>query len=72
MNLPAKIYTEKDLERARTTSKVVGWLQGAGVVIGGAIVLNVLGWIPTVVVVGGVAYVGYRLMRGPKKEDEVL
>ena len=62
MNLPAKIYTEKDLARAKQTSKLIGWAQGAGVVIGGGIVLNLLGWIPTLLVVGGVGYVGYRLL----------
>lgn len=70
MNLPAKIYTEKDLASAKRTSKVIGWIQGAGIVVGGTIVLNMLGWIPTVLVVGGVAYVGYRLLsRGSDDSD---
>lgn len=62
MNLPAKIYTETELARAKKTSKVIGWFQGAGAVVGGAIVLNLLGWIPTVLVIGGVGYVGYKLL----------
>ncbi len=71
MNLPAKIYTEKDLASAKQKSKVIGWLQGAGVVVGGTIVLNMLsGWIPIVLVIGGVAYVGYRLLtRGSDDSD---
>lgn len=70
MNLPVKIYTENELARAKKTSKMVGWAQGAGVVIAGAMVLNLLGWIPTVVVVGGVAYVGYKLLSGGSDDDE--
>jgi hypothetical protein len=62
VNLPTKIYTETELARAKKTSKVIGWIQGAGVVIGGTIVLNLLGWIPTVLVIGGVGYVGYKLL----------
>lgn len=71
MNLPTKIYTEKEVERAKRSSKIVGWIQGAGVVLGGAIVWNMLGWIPTVLVVGAVGYVGYKLLsRSPDKPAE--
>lgn len=28
MNLPEKIYTEKDVARAKDRAQVVGWLQG--------------------------------------------
>ncbi|MFT5434424.1 MAG: hypothetical protein ACI9OJ_005137 [Myxococcota bacterium] len=62
MNLPAKIYTETELTRAKKTSKIVGWVQGAGVVIGGAIIWNMFSWIPAVLVIGGVGYVGYKLL----------
>ena len=68
MNLPEKIYTEKDLVRAKKNSKVVGWIQGAGVVIVASMVLNLLGWIPTVAVVGGLGYVAYRLLFRSEKE----
>ena len=71
MNLPEKIYTEKDIKRAKTTGKVVGWLQGGGIVLGGAILWNLLGWIPIVIGVVAVAWVLYKLMsRGSSKEDE--
>ncbi len=70
MNLPAKIYSEKDLARAKRTSKLVGWAQGAGVVIVGGIVLNMLGWIPTLLVIGGVGYVGYRLLSSGSADSD--
>lgn len=69
MTLPTKIYTEKDVERARSRGKLVGWLQGAGLVIVAGMVLNLLGWIPTVVVVGAVGYLAYRLLAGGSDDE---
>ena len=68
-NLPEKIYTEADVERAKTTAQVVGWAQGAGVVIGGAILWNLLGWIPVVLGVGAVGWIGWKIF-GSKSTDE--
>ena len=68
MNLPERIYTEKELARAKTSGKVVGWMQGAGVVLGGAILLNLLGWIPVVVGLAAVAWVLYKMLSGPRGE----
>jgi len=70
MNLPEKVYTQKELARAKTTSKVVGWLQGGGVVLGGAILWNILGWIPVAVGVAAVGWVLYKLMSKPKAQEE--
>ena len=70
MNLPAKIYTKADLERARAKGKTVGWIQGAAVVVGAAFVWNLLGWIPTLLVTGAVVYVLYRLLAKPSGKPE--
>ena len=70
MNLPAKIYTENDLTKAKSRGKIVGWIQGAGAVIVAGMVLNLLGWIPTIVVVGGVGYLAYKLLSRSSKEEE--
>ena len=67
-NLPDKIYTEAQVERARNTAQLVGWLQGAGVVIGGAVLWNLMGWIPMLIGVGAVMWVLYKLF-GPKAGD---
>ena len=68
MNLPEKIYTDQDLARARKKGKVIGWLQGGAIVVGAAFVWNLVGWIPTVIVVGGVGYLGYKLLSKPSKK----
>ena len=68
MNLPEKIYTERDIARVKSSAKMVGWAQGAAVVLGGAILLNLLGWIPVVLGVGAAGYVLYKVI-GPKEKD---
>lgn len=69
MNLPEKVYTEKELTRAKTTSKLVGWMQGAGVVFGGAVLLNLLGWVPVLIGLVAVGWVLYKMVSRPKGED---
>jgi len=68
-NLPQKIYSEAELTRAKRSAKLVGWLQGGGVVIGAAVLWNLLGWIPVLI---GLAAVGWVLIKlfGGKSEDE--
>ncbi len=70
MNLPQKIYTEKELTRAKTKAKLGGWLQGGGVVLGGAILWNLIGWIPVVIGVGAVGYGLVKFMGRGKDEGE--
>jgi len=41
----------------------VGWAQGAGAVVVLGLVFSVVGWIPTILVVGGVAYLLYKALR---------
>ena len=66
MNLPEKTYTETDLTRAKDKAQVVGWLQGAGVVVGAAILWNLLGWIPVLIAVIAVGWVLVKLLSRPK------
>jgi len=68
MNLPVK-YTEQDIEKAKRNSRYLGWVQGGGAVILGGMVLNLLGWIPTLLVVGGVGYLGYKILSSSDDES---
>ena len=70
MNLPEKIYTETDVTKARSRGKAVGWIQGGGVVLGGAIVWNLLGWIPVLIGIVAVGWVILKLMGRGKKDEE--
>jgi len=70
VNLPDKIYTKKEVERAKDTAQVVGWLQGAGVVVGGLVLWNLLGWIPLLIVVVAVGWLMVKLLGGGRHKDE--
>lgn len=70
MNLPEKIYTEADLQKAKSSGKRVGWVQGAGIVVGGAVLWNLLGWIPIVIGLAAVGWVLYRLLGGSDESQE--
>jgi hypothetical protein len=61
MGLPEKIHTEDELEIARTKGQVIGWIQGAAVIVLGGLVLNMIGWIPALAVVGVVGFIAYKL-----------
>lgn len=69
-NLPEKTYTRKELERAKDTAQIVGLLQGAGVVVGGAILWNMLGWIPVLIAIVAVGWVMVKLFGGRKGKEE--
>ncbi|MCH7857998.1 MAG: hypothetical protein IIB37_14705 [Gemmatimonadetes bacterium] len=71
-NLPERTYTEKQLTRVKATSRVIGWLQGGAVVLGGAILWRFLGWIPVIIGVVVVGWVLTKLLSRSKnqKEDE--
>lgn len=68
MGLPEKYYTDSDLKRAETKGKVIGWLQGGSVVVIGGMVLNVVGWIPALAIVGVIGYVAYKVLSKPSAD----
>lgn len=65
-----ELYTDRDLTRARRRGKVVGWLQGGTAVLLFGIGYSLIGWIPTLLVLGLVGFVAYKLVRGSKGGDE--
>jgi len=71
MNLPAKRYSEEQLERAKSTQRVIGWIQGSGAVLAGAILWKFLGWIPVALVVLAVGWVMVKLLSGDGEEETV-
>jgi hypothetical protein len=64
------LYTDRDLTRARRRGKVVGWLQGGTAVLLFGIGYSLIGWIPTLLVLGLVGFVVYKLVRGSKGGGE--
>ena len=66
MDLPERIYSERDVENARTKGQMVGWFQGGAVVVAGLFLLNFVGWIPGLLVVGVVGYFIYKWLTKTK------
>ena len=62
------IYTRKDVDKARTKGELVGWVKGTAVGVVGMLLLGVVGWIPTLAVMGVGGFVLYKLFSGPKKD----
>ena len=69
MNLPEKLYTKKDVDNAGTKGRVVGWLQGAAVGVGGFLLMGFVGWIPIILVLGLVGYLGFKLLFGRSSKE---
>lgn len=65
-----ELYTDRDLTRARRRGKMVGWLQGGVAVLLFGIGYSLIGWIPTILILGLVAFAVYKLVRGSDVEDE--
>ena len=63
-----ELYTKSDLEKARTKGQLVGWVQGGPVVLAGALLLSVVGWIPTLLVLGAGGFLLYKLTSSPKRD----
>jgi hypothetical protein len=62
------VYTQRDLENARTKGQLIGWVQGAGAVVVLGLALKLLGWIPLVAVVGVGGYLVYRALAGGRSK----
>jgi hypothetical protein len=68
-NTLQELYTQKDLENARTKGQLVGWVQGAAIGVGGVLLLGVIGWIPTLVVLGVGGFLLYKVFSGSSKKE---
>jgi len=61
------LYTQRDVDRARTKGELVGWVKGTVLGVAGVLLLGVIGWIPTLAVLGIGGFVLYKVFSGPKK-----
>jgi hypothetical protein len=69
-DLVPELYTERELTKSRKRNRWLGRVEGAGALIAAGMVWNLLGWIPTVLVVAVVGYVVWKLVAKQKSEDE--
>ena len=54
------IYTREQLENARTKGQLIGWVQGAASIGALILLLNLLGWIPLLIVASLLGFGGYK------------
>ena len=64
------LYTQKDVERARTKGELVGLVKGVAVGVGGFLLLGIIGWIPTLAVLGVGGFVLWKWFSGPSKSSD--
>ncbi len=64
------IFTRQQLKSARVKGQVKGWIQGAASTFLLVFLLKVLGWIPAVLVLGGIAFLGYKIFRAGKSSTD--
>jgi hypothetical protein len=65
--VPDKTYTHLDVQNARTKGQLIGWLQGGAVVFAGLFVLKLVGWLPTLLVLGLAGFLAFKVFFGRKK-----
>jgi hypothetical protein len=63
------VYSRQDVDKAHLKGQLVGWLQGAAVGVAGMVLLGVIGWIPTLAVMGVGGFALYKLFSGLSKKD---
>ena len=59
-------YTETDLQNARTKGQLVGWVQGGLGTLGALVVLQFVGWIPTLVVLAVIGFLAVKVLASRK------
>ncbi|HEV8266412.1 MAG TPA: hypothetical protein VGQ06_15795 [Gemmatimonadales bacterium] len=62
-----ELYNQNDVDNARTKGQLIGWVQGAGAAVAGMLLLGVVGWIPTIAIVGVGGFAAYKLLSGLSK-----
>ncbi len=63
------LYTKKDVDNARTKGELIGWLKGGAVGVTGVFLLGVIGWLPTLAVLGVGGFALYKVFSGPSKDS---
>ena len=67
-NLP-DLYTQREVDRTRSRNRWLGRVEGAVGVIAFGAIMNLLGWIPSLLVLAVVGYVVWRLLKKPDDDE---
>ena len=67
------LYTDRDIEKARRRGKYVGWVQGGGAVLLLGVGYSIIGWIPTIAILGSsLSRWRYRIMFMPTETKTTI
>ena len=67
-NLP-ELYTQREVDRSRSRNRWLGRVEGAMGVVAISAIMNLLGWIPSLLVLVVAGYVVWRLLRKPDETE---
>ena len=65
-----ELYTQREVDKTRKRQRLLGRVEGAVAIVAAGAVFNLVGWIPTILVIAVVGYVLYRLVAKPKKTPD--
>ncbi len=66
------LYTQRELDKTRRRQRTLGRIEGVAAVVAAGAIFNLLGWIPTILVLGVVGYLIYRFVVKPRKSSDDL
>ena len=64
------LYSQREIDKTRRRQRLMGRAEGAAAVVIAGAVFNLLGWIPTILVIAVVGYGLYKLVSKSKKTSE--
>jgi len=62
--VPGKMYTHTEVANARTKGQIIGWVQGGVATFAALWVLNIVGWLPTIIIIGVVGVLAAKVLFG--------
>lgn len=69
-DLLPELYTQREVDKARRRQRTLGRIEGVAAVVAAGAIFNLLGWLPTLLVLGVAGYLIYRFLLKPKKNPE--
>jgi len=65
-----QLHTQRDIEKARKRYRMLGRVEGAVAVVAFGAIMNLLGWIPSVLVVAIIGFVVWKLVSKVKSGSD--
>jgi len=63
-----ELYTQREVDKTRKRQRMLGRFEGAAAIVAAGAIFNFVGSIPTLLVLGVVGYVLYKILAKPKPD----